>query len=166
MCVGLCQGSPLSLILFIIFVDRREGLYFVVHLASSDGDLQLATIPSPRPWFSAGKLPSYYPRWRQQPTKRESAAWVSQCWQWCRHCTKTVNQLCPALIWVVMKRMRLQIQAVEMSNLQRVAGFFLRDRVRSLVIQDRLKLEPLLLPIKRSQLRCLSIWVGCLLNSS
>lgn len=56
-----------------------------------------------------------------------------------------------------MKRMRLQIQAVEMSNLQRVAGFFLRDRVRGLVIQDRLKLEPLLLPIKRSQLSCLSI---------
>ena len=40
-----------------------------------------------------------------------------------------------------------------MSFLHRVAGLSLRDRVRSSVIRERFKVEPLLLHIKRSQLR-------------
>ena len=54
---------------------------------------------------------------------------------------------------VVTKRMRSWIQAAEKSFLHRVAGLSLRDRVRTSVIQERLKVEPLLLHIKRSQLR-------------
>ncbi len=48
------------------------------------------------------------------------------------------------------------IQAAEMSFLRRVAGRSLRDRVRSSVTREELKVEPLLLDIERSQLR----WLG------
>ena len=40
-----------------------------------------------------------------------------------------------------------------MGFLHRVAGLSLRDRVRSSVIRERLKVEPLLLRIERNQLR-------------
>ena len=56
--------------------------------------------------------------------------------------------------------MRSRIQAAEMSFLRRVAGLSLRDRVRSSVIRERLRVEPLLLHIERSQLRWF-IWLGC-----
>ena len=64
-------------------------------------------------------------------------------------------------LWVV-NRMRkiLQIQAAEMSFLRRVAGLRLRDRVRSSDIQERLRVEPLLLHMERSQLR----WFGHLVR--
>uniref|UniRef100_A0A8C6P9E0 Reverse transcriptase domain-containing protein n=1 Tax=Nothobranchius furzeri TaxID=105023 RepID=A0A8C6P9E0_NOTFU len=56
-------------------------------------------------------------------------------------------------LWIVTERTRLQIQAAEMSFLQRVAGLSLRDRVRSSVIRKGLGVDPLLLYIERSQLR-------------
>ncbi|TWW59885.1 hypothetical protein D4764_06G0014150 [Takifugu flavidus] len=58
--------------------------------------------------------------------------------------------------WVMTKRMRLRIQAAEMSFLHRVAGLNLRDRVRSPDIWEELGVEPLLLHIKRSHLG----WLG------
>ncbi len=56
-------------------------------------------------------------------------------------------------LWVVTERMRLRIQAAEMSFLCRVAGLSLRDRVRSSDIWRELRVEPLLLHVERSQLR-------------
>ena len=47
-----------------------------------------------------------------------------------------------------------------MSFLRRVSGLSLRDRVRSSVIRERLKVEPLLLRIERSQMR----WLGHLIR--
>ena len=52
--------------------------------------------------------------------------------------------------------MRSRIQVAEMSFLRKVAGLSLRDKVRSSVIRERLRVEPLLLHIERSQLR----WFG------
>ncbi|KAL4005315.1 hypothetical protein ACER0C_005028 [Sarotherodon galilaeus] len=46
-------------------------------------------------------------------------------------------------LWVVTERMRLRIQAAEMSFLRKVAGLSLRDRVRSSAIQEGLRVEPL-----------------------
>ena len=65
-------------------------------------------------------------------------------------------------LWVVTKIS--WIQAAEMSFLCRVAGHSLRDRVRSFVTWEELGVEPLLLHIKRSQLRWLRYWMplGCL----
>uniref|UniRef100_A0A3B3QX38 Reverse transcriptase domain-containing protein n=1 Tax=Paramormyrops kingsleyae TaxID=1676925 RepID=A0A3B3QX38_9TELE len=63
-------------------------------------------------------------------------------------------------LWVVIERMRSQVQAAKMSFLHRVAGLSLRDRVRSSFIQDGLRVEPLLLRIERSQMR----WLGLLLR--
>ncbi len=54
------------------------------------------------------------------------------------------------------KRSRSRIQAAEISFLRRVAGCSLRDRVRSSVTREELRVEPLLLDIERSQLR----WLG------
>lgn len=62
--------------------------------------------------------------------------------------------------WVMTERTRSRIQAAEMSFLRRVAGFSLRDRVRSSVIREGLGLEPLLLCLERSQLR----WFGHLVR--
>ncbi len=56
-------------------------------------------------------------------------------------------------LWVVTERMRLWIQAAKMSFLCKVAGLSLSDGVRSLDIRRELRVEPLLLHIKRSQLR-------------
>jgi len=39
-----------------------------------------------------------------------------------------------------------------MDFIRRVSGLFLRNRVRSLVIRERLGIEPLLLRIERSQM--------------
>ena len=40
------------------------------------------------------------------------------------------------------ERMRSQVQPAEMSFLRRVAGLSLRDKMRSLDIQERLRVEP------------------------
>lgn len=50
----------------------------------------------------------------------------------------------PVELWVMT--IISQIQAAEMSFLHRVAGRFLRDRVRSSVIWEEFRVEPLLLP--------------------
>ncbi|KAK3510172.1 hypothetical protein QTP70_026760 [Hemibagrus guttatus] len=59
-------------------------------------------------------------------------------------------------LWVMTERVRSRIQAAKMSFLRRVAGCSLRDRVRSSVTREELGVEPLLLHIKRRQLR----WLG------
>ncbi|KAK3529274.1 hypothetical protein QTP70_024827, partial [Hemibagrus guttatus] len=59
-------------------------------------------------------------------------------------------------LWVMTERIRSRIQAAKMSFLCRVAGCSLRDRVRSSVTREELEVEPLLLHIKRGQLR----WLG------
>ena len=56
-------------------------------------------------------------------------------------------------LWVMTERTRSQIQAAEMSFLRRVAGRSLRDRVRSSVTREELRVEPLLHHIERGQLR-------------
>ena len=58
--------------------------------------------------------------------------------------------------WVLTERTRSRIQAAEIRFLGRVAGFSLRDKVRSSVIREGLGVEPLLLRVERSQLR----WFG------
>ena len=58
--------------------------------------------------------------------------------------------------WVMTERTRLRLQAARMGFLRRVAGFSLRDRVRSSVIREGLGVQPLLLHVERSQLR----WFG------
>ncbi|XP_054621698.1 uncharacterized protein vopp1b isoform X1 [Dunckerocampus dactyliophorus] len=63
-------------------------------------------------------------------------------------------------LWVMTERTRSRVQAAEMSFLRRVAGLSLRDRVRSTVIRERLRVEPLLLRIERSQMR----WLGHLVR--
>ncbi|PWA16842.1 hypothetical protein CCH79_00012754 [Gambusia affinis] len=62
--------------------------------------------------------------------------------------------------WIMTEKTRSQIQLAKMGFLCRVSGLSLRDRVRSLVIREGLRVEPLLLHVKRSQLR----WLGCLLR--
>ncbi len=59
-------------------------------------------------------------------------------------------------LWVMTERTRSQIQVAEMSFLRRVAGRSLRDRVRSSVTREELRVELLLLHIERGQLR----WLG------
>ncbi|CAM4603447.1 unnamed protein product [Leuciscus chuanchicus] len=59
-------------------------------------------------------------------------------------------------LWVMTERTRSRIQAAEMTFLRRVAGRSLRDRVRSSVTREELRVEPLLLHIERGQLR----WLG------
>ncbi len=59
-------------------------------------------------------------------------------------------------LWVMTERTLSRIQAVEMIFHRRVAGRSLRDRVRSSVTREELRVEPLLLDIERSQLR----WLG------
>jgi len=51
-------------------------------------------------------------------------------------------------LWVVNERTRSRIQATEMRFLRRIAGFTLRDRVRSSTIREKLNVEPLLLYIE------------------
>jgi len=63
-------------------------------------------------------------------------------------------------LWVVTERTRSRIQAAKMSFLRRVAGLSLKDRVRSSDIRRELRVELLLLPVKRSQLR----WFGHLIR--
>ncbi|XP_054905960.1 immunoglobulin G-binding protein A-like [Poeciliopsis prolifica] len=48
-------------------------------------------------------------------------------------------------LWVMTERTRLRIQVAEKDFLHRMAGLFLIDRVRSSVIREGLRLEPLLL---------------------
>ncbi|PWA22657.1 hypothetical protein CCH79_00002393 [Gambusia affinis] len=63
-------------------------------------------------------------------------------------------------LWVMTERTRSRIQAAEMGFLRRVAGLSLRDRVKSLVIWEGLRVEPLLLHVERGQLR----WLGHLVR--
>ncbi|XP_061647372.1 uncharacterized protein LOC133486367 [Phyllopteryx taeniolatus] len=63
-------------------------------------------------------------------------------------------------LWVVTERTRSRIQAAEMSFLRRVSGLSLRGRVRSSVIREDLRVEPLLLHIERTQMR----WLGHLIQ--
>ncbi|XP_061624939.1 uncharacterized protein ntng2a isoform X3 [Phyllopteryx taeniolatus] len=63
-------------------------------------------------------------------------------------------------LWVVTERTRSRIQAAERSFLRRVSGLSLRERVRSSVIREDLRVEPLLLDIERSQMR----WLGHLIR--
>ena len=58
--------------------------------------------------------------------------------------------------WVMTERMRLQVQASEMSFLRRIEEVTLFSKVRSSEIRKSLNIEPLLLRIERSQLR----WFG------
>ena len=58
------------------------------------------------------------------------------------------------------ERMRSRIQAVEMSFLRRVAGYTLLGRMKSLAIREELKVEPLLLHIKRSQFKWFRHLIG------
>ena len=58
--------------------------------------------------------------------------------------------------WVMTERMRSQVQASEMRFLRRIEGDTLFNKVRSSEIRKSLNIEPLLLRIKRSQLR----WFG------
>ena len=58
------------------------------------------------------------------------------------------------------ERTRLWLYAAEMSFLRRVAGISLRDRVKSSVICEILRVEPLLPHLERSQLR----WFGHLVE--
>ena len=60
-------------------------------------------------------------------------------------------------LWVVTERTRSRTQAAEMS---RVSGLSLRDRVRSTLIREGLRVEPLLLRVERSQL----MWLGYLIR--
>lgn len=48
-------------------------------------------------------------------------------------------------LWLVIKRLRLRIQAAKMSFLPRVAGLILRDSLRCSDIWKELGIEPLLL---------------------
>ncbi|TWW63118.1 hypothetical protein D4764_03G0001260 [Takifugu flavidus] len=59
-------------------------------------------------------------------------------------------------LWVMTERTRSRGQAAEMSFFRRVAGLFLRDRVRSSAIREELGVEPLLLRVEKSQMR----WLG------
>ncbi|KAK3528856.1 hypothetical protein QTP70_011737 [Hemibagrus guttatus] len=59
-------------------------------------------------------------------------------------------------LWVMTERVTSRIQAAKMSFLRRAAGRSLRDRVRSSVTREELRVEPLLLHIERGQLR----WLG------
>ncbi|KAK3529893.1 hypothetical protein QTP86_007211 [Hemibagrus guttatus] len=52
-------------------------------------------------------------------------------------------------LWVMTERVRSRIQAAEISFLRRVAGHSLRDRVRSSVTWEELRVEPVLLHIEK-----------------
>ncbi|KAJ0016146.1 hypothetical protein NQD34_014436 [Periophthalmus magnuspinnatus] len=51
-------------------------------------------------------------------------------------------------LWVMTERTRSRIQAAEMGFLRRVAGCTLRDRVRSSVTREELRVEPLLFTLR------------------
>ena len=58
--------------------------------------------------------------------------------------------------WVMTERLRSQVQASEMRFLQRIEGVALFNKVHSFEIRKSLNIKPLLLRIKRSQLK----WFG------
>ena len=62
--------------------------------------------------------------------------------------------------WVMTERTRSRIHAAGMGFLRRVAGVSLRDRVKSSVLREGLRVEPQLLCVERSQLR----WFGHLVR--
>lgn len=62
-------------------------------------------------------------------------------------------------LWLVTERMRVWIQAAEISFILRVAGLFFRDRVRSSVIWEGLRVELQLLYIQRCQWDGSDIWL-------
>lgn len=73
-------------------------------------------------------------------------------------------------LWVLAERMSSWIQVTEIRFLQRIAGLLFSDRMRKSVIQEGRRFEPVLLHIKRSQLRSFGhlkgfpmgvFWVRC-----
>ena len=58
--------------------------------------------------------------------------------------------------WLMIDRVRSQVQASKMRFLHRIGGVTLFNKMRSSEIQKSLNIEPLLLRIERSQLR----WFG------
>ncbi|KAL3968400.1 triosephosphate isomerase (TIM) [Sarotherodon galilaeus] len=52
-------------------------------------------------------------------------------------------------LWVLTEKTRLRMQAAEMGFLQRVAGLSLKDKVRSSVIQEGLRVKLLLPPHRK-----------------
>ena len=58
--------------------------------------------------------------------------------------------------WVLIKRLKSKIQAAEMRVLRLIYGVTLREKIRSEVIREKLKVESVLDFIERSQLR----WYG------
>ena len=55
--------------------------------------------------------------------------------------------------WVVIERMRSQMQAFKMRFLQKIKGVTMFDKLRNTAIRESLNIESLLLLIERSQLR-------------
>ena len=58
--------------------------------------------------------------------------------------------------WIMTKRVRSQVQASQMSFLQKIEGVTLFNKIRSSEIRKFLNIKPLLLQIERCQLR----WFG------
>ena len=56
--------------------------------------------------------------------------------------------------WVMTERMRSYVKAFEMRFLRKIQGVTLFNKVRSFYVRKSLNIEPLLLQIKRFQLRC------------
>ena len=54
--------------------------------------------------------------------------------------------------WVMTKRIKSKVEAVEMKFLRRVRGVTLRDRVRSAQIREELKISPVTYFIEKPQL--------------
>lgn len=67
-----------------------------------------------------------------------------------------------AHVLIATERTRMQIQATEMSFIRRLADLSLRERVRSSVIREGLRVDPLVLHIEWRQLRCLGMTMGLL----
>lgn len=80
-------------------------------------------------------------------------SWWGECWakRWSfRFTNQSTSQ---SEIWVMTKRVRSWIQSSDISFPSRVARLRHRDRVRSSDIQEDLRVEPLLLHVKWSQMR-------------
>lgn len=58
--------------------------------------------------------------------------------------------------WVLTKRLKSRLQAMEMIYLRRVLGVSRKDRIRNEIIRNRLEVIPLIKTIERNQLR----WFG------
>ena len=59
--------------------------------------------------------------------------------------------------WIINEKVRSRVQAAEVGSLRRISGLTLLDKVKSADIRKSLKVESLLLPVERSQLRYLEM---------